>query len=106
MEINNANMCKNEVMKVGLLIMEAYRLGMDVSGYGMVDVNKNSRNVYLWLEDYPACLFISPSGDNKIYACYSDPDDGEEFETLTDEWTGIDDMYEWVKELSEAKHVE
>jgi hypothetical protein len=103
MEINNKNMCNNEVRKVGLLITEASRLGMDVSGYGMADVNQNSGNVYLWLEDYPACLYIGLSGDDEIYACYSDPEDGEEFETTTDDWSSVDDMYEWVDSIVENK---
>ena len=58
MEIKNEKMCSNEVRKVALLINEASRLGWDISGYGFADVNPNSGNVYLWLEDQQACLMI------------------------------------------------
>jgi hypothetical protein len=78
MEIKS-NLCSNAVRKIGLLITKASDLGMDLSGYGFADENKNSGNVYLWLEDYQFTLYIG-LGDDTIYASWSDPMNGEEEE--------------------------
>ena len=78
MEISNV-LCANELRKGALLITEANRLGMDVSGYGQLDVNMSNGNVYLWLEDYPFSLYID-LGDDKVQACWSEYESGgEEF---------------------------
>jgi hypothetical protein len=61
------------------LITKAAELGMQLDGYGFADENKNSGNVYLWLEDYPFTLYIGLGSDN-IYANWSNPNDGEEIE--------------------------
>jgi len=79
MEINT-NLGNNAMRKVALLITRANDLGMDISGYGFADENKNSGYVYLWLEDYPFTLFIRPCGDDEICALWTDSNDGEEVE--------------------------
>jgi hypothetical protein len=77
MEINNKNLCNNELRKIALLMTKASNLGMDLSSYGFADVNNNSGYTYLWLEDYPFTLFIDLNTD-KIWAVWSHPEDGEE----------------------------
>jgi hypothetical protein len=78
MEISNV-LSNNELRKAALLITEASRLGMDVSGYGQLDVNMSNGNVYLWLEDYPFSLYID-LGSDKVQACWSEYESGgEEF---------------------------
>ena len=69
MEISNV-LSNNELRKAALLITEASRLGMNVSGYGNLDVNKSNGNVYMWLEDYPFSLFIDLGSDD-VQACWS-----------------------------------
>jgi hypothetical protein len=74
MEISN-KLCSNELRKAAILITEASRLGMDITGYGQIDVNQSNGNVYLWLEDYPYSLFID-LGDDTIQACWSSFESG------------------------------
>jgi hypothetical protein len=91
----NSKMCANELRKAGLLLVKASSLGMDVSGYGMLDVNLNSGNVYLWLEDYDFCLYIGLGSDD-VVACWSSPEDGrEEFYTLED-CTSLHTLEDWA----------
>ena len=99
MNINTENMCSNEIRKIGLLLNEASRLGMDLGGYGETGVNQSNGNVYLWLEDYPFALFIDLGSDD-IQACWTDSNNGnEEFtETLN---MSLNDLYQWV-EYNEA----
>ena len=97
MEIKNEKMCSNEVRKVALLITEASKLGWDISGYGFADVNQNSGNVYLWLEDQQACLYIAPCGDDEIWLSCSCSNCGEEFEEELGNKTSSD-IDDWIKE--------
>lgn len=98
MEINNKNLCSNELRKIALLMTKASDLGMDLSGYGFADVNNNSGYTYLWLEDYPFTLFIG-LGSDEVWACWSNPEDGEETVTnVLDEMT-LNNLYDWVNEL-------
>ena len=97
-------MCSNEVRKMGLLITEASRLGMDLGGYGETGVNQSNGNVYLWLEDYPFSLFIDLGSDD-IQACWSDFDSGNEEFILTNKWVdmknvtmSLDDLYKWCED--------
>lgn len=79
MKINESkNMTQNDWRKAGILLNHAGNvLGMDCSGYGEIDVNPRSGNVYLWLEGYNFCLYIG-LGSDTVIACYSCPIDGEE----------------------------
>lgn len=97
MEINT-KVCGNELRKIGMLIVKASELGMDVSGYGCADVNKWSGNVYLWLEDYQFTLFIGLGSDD-IYALWSNPEDGEEIEVKVDNMRLID-LDNWANDLN------
>jgi hypothetical protein len=100
MEINNKNLCNNELRKIALLMTKASDLGMNLSSYGFADVNKNSGYTYLWLEDYPFTLFIDLNTD-KIWAVWSHPEDGEETFTEVIEDTTLDSLYDWVYELEQ-----
>jgi|ERR1035437_8190014 hypothetical protein len=95
MEIKS-NLCSNAVRKVALLITQASKLGMDVSGYGFADENPNSGNVYLWLEDYPFTLYID-LGDDTVNAVWTNPEDGEE--SSTDKTDNLDALYSWCADL-------
>jgi len=97
MEIKS-NLCSNVTRKIGLLITQASVLGMDLSGFGVADENTTSGNVYLWLEDYPFTLYIG-LGSDRIYACWSNPDNGDEevIEVTSD--MGLDYLIQWCDEL-------
>lgn len=100
MEINNKNLCNNELRKIALLMTKASDLGMNLSSYGEADVNNNSGYTYLWLEDYPFTLFIGLGSDD-IWALWSNPEDGEETVTnVIDEMT-LDNLYDWVADLEQ-----
>lgn len=96
MEIKS-ELSNNELTKVAKLILKASQLGMDISGYGFADVNNNSGNVYLWLEDYPFCLYIAPFGNYQVMANWSCPYDGEEFDRLAG--NSLDKLYKWCNKL-------
>ena len=97
MEIKS-NLCSNATRKIGLLITEASMLGMDLSCYGVADENTTSGNVYLWLEDYPFTLYIG-LGSDKIWACWSNSDNGEEEEIEVEKNMGLDFLLQWCDEL-------
>lgn len=96
-------LCANELRKSALLITEASRLGMDISGYGEIGVNQSNGNVYLWLEDYPFALFIDLGSDD-IQACWTDSNNGNEEFTDTANMS-LHDLYQWV-EYNEAVAVD
>jgi hypothetical protein len=78
---------------------------MDVSGYGFADENKNSGNVYLWLEDYPFTLYIGSSCDEEIMALWSNPEDGGELETEAKGKTLID-LHDFCKECEAGQNAD
>lgn len=96
MEISN-KLCNNELRKAALLIAEASRLGMDVSGYGEIGVNQNSGSVYLWLEDYMFSLYIG-LGNDEIMACWTNTYNGEEEITET-AGLSLDLLNTWAYDL-------
>jgi hypothetical protein len=92
----STKMCGNELRKTALLITEASRLGMDLSGYGNLDVNSSNGNVYLWLEDYPFSLFIDLGSDD-VQVCWSSYEsDWEEFNTTADKT--LYDLEQWASD--------
>jgi hypothetical protein len=92
----STKMCGNELRKTALLITEASRLGMDLSGYGNLDVNRSNGNVYLWLEDYPFSLFIDLGSDD-VQVCWSSCEsDWEEFNTSADKT--LYDLEQWASD--------
>ena len=100
----NTKMCSWELQKAGYLLTEAGKMGMDVSGYGMLDLNMNSGNVYLWLEDYDFTLYMPIScelQESNIWVLWTNPEDGEETEKTLDEF-GNNKLYnieKWTEEL-------
>lgn len=96
MEIKT-NLCSNAVRKIGLLITKAADLGMQLDGHGFADENKNSGNVYLYLEDYPFTLYIDLGSDN-IRALWSNPNDGEEVELDIDKMN-LSQIEDWAYAL-------
>ena len=105
MEITNKNLCSNELRKIALLMTKASDLGMDISGYGVADVNQYSGNTYLWLEDYPFTLFIT-LGDDSIWANWSSPMNGEEHEIEVYEATNLDRLEKWANDLYELDYAQ
>ena len=100
MNFNTENMVANEIRKAALLITEASRLGMDISGYGEIGVNQSNGNVYLWLEEYQFTLFIDLGSDD-VQACWTDSNNGHEEFTNTNN-KGLNDLYLWVEYNEEA----
>ena len=98
MKITTHTMTSNEIRKIALILTKAADMGMDIAGYGEAAVNQSSGNVYLWLEDYPFTLYIGPSGGDRIYACWSNPENGEEETTDTHDLT-LHDLEEWAEDL-------
>jgi hypothetical protein len=100
MEINNKNLGNKQLRKIALLMTKASDLGMNLSSYGFADENQNSGYTYLWLEDYPFTLFMA-SNSEEVWACWSNPEDGEETVTnVIDEMT-LDNLYDWVADLEQ-----
>ena len=95
MEING-NMNSVDLAKAGKLLAFGGKIGMDLSGYGMLDVNIRSGNVYMWLEDYNFTLLIG-LGSAQIKACYSCPVDGSE--DTKERIYSLQDVEKWA-----AKH--
>jgi hypothetical protein len=100
----STNLCGNELRKAALLITEASRLNMNVSGFGELSVNQSSGNVYLWLEDYLFTLYIGPSDDD-LMACWYNSNNGEEEFTETQGLT-LDLLNTWAYDLEEEAQYE
>lgn len=79
MQIKTENMCPNEIRKAGLLMAKASEIGRDLGGYGFLSVNENSGNVFLWLDGYKDCLYISLS-DDTVRVNMSCPNCGHEWD--------------------------
>ena len=88
----------NEISKAGRLLTKAVHMGMDVTGYGMLDYNQNSGNVYLWLEDYNFCLFVDIPGTMRV--CYSCPYDGEKTIRAVSAGTSLLALENWAEKLA------
>jgi hypothetical protein len=97
-------MSKWEMEKAVCLIHYAQvKLNWDVTGYGECAVNQGSGYVYLWLEDYPVCLFLPISFDGEmddaIYVQYTDLENGDEFEMRITQFKDMTEIYEWVESI-------
>jgi hypothetical protein len=96
MEINQ-NLCGNAKRKVGILIKKACELDMNIMGYGEAGENPHSGNVYLWLEDYPFCLFIDLGSDD-IQACWNSAMTDKE-ETIEVQEMTLEELEAWAYKL-------
>ncbi len=102
MTTNFETMCPWEIEKAAYLILKAKQLGMDLNSYGELSVNKNSGNTYLWLEDYPFTLFMPINCeliDEDVFVNYFDSETGEETDQALSDFSGINEIYEWVSSL-------
>ena len=103
METNNLNtMCDWERKKAIFLMNYAESIGMNTSGYGEVAVNQSSGYTYLWLEDYPFCLYMPINCDLKesdIYCMWTNYENGEEFEMSCEDVTNINELYDFCNEM-------
>lgn len=103
MEINFNNLGEWETEKALYLCKVAKStLDWNLSGYGMCDVNPNSGYTYLWLEDYPVCLYMEINCnlcESDIYVMYTDMTNGQEYEESLDLFTDMDEIYKWVKAI-------
>lgn len=100
MDFQTQHMTANEARKMALLIMKAADIEMNLSGYGECAVNPNSGNVYLWNEGYPFSLYIAPSGGDRIWACWVNPETGEEEFTDAHDMT-LHDLETWAETLED-----
>jgi hypothetical protein len=107
MEIGKTLTNAYDLEKFADLIKTSARLGRDLSGYGLADVNPNSGNVYIWLEDYSTTLYIGLGSEN-VYALWSCPYCGEEFEMVVSSDTTKEELEEWVDTLTrnDGEHCE
>jgi hypothetical protein len=96
MEITQ-ELCGNAKRKVGLLIKKACELDMNIMGFGEAGENPHSGNVYLWLEDYPFCLFIDLGSDD-IQACWNSAMTDKE-ETIEVEEMTLEELEAWAYKL-------
>ena len=104
MDINYKNMGNWEKQKALFLQKVAIDLGMDISGYGMLDVNPNSGYTYLWLEDHQFTLYMPISCELKktdVYALWTSSEDGEEIERKLGARTTLAMLDKWAEDLSE-----
>lgn len=103
-----STMCAWERKKAIYLmnVAENY-LNMDLSGYGMVDVNQSSGYVYIWLEDYNFCLYLPINCDLKIsdvMVLHCALEDGEETEESLDNFNNLDAINDWIEKLEETQN--
>jgi hypothetical protein len=83
MKVDFGKMCGWERTKAIFIMKIANELDMDLSESGEIDVNPDSGNTYLWLEDYPFYLYMPISCElvkSDIWALWSDADTDEETE--------------------------
>jgi hypothetical protein len=103
----NENLGNNAYRKIAKLLTKAVDIGMDLSGYGEANENKNSGHVYLYLEDYNFTLFIS-LGSDEVQALWFSSVDGEEIEIEVGDMS-LADLESWASDLDvkadEADHV-
>ena len=107
MEINFENLGSWETEKALYLCKVAKsNLNWDLSGFGMCDVNPNSGYTYLWLEDYPVCLYMPiycELSESEIWVMWTNSENGEEVEESLDKFEDMDEIYKWVKDLEERE---
>lgn len=102
MKANFEKMTKWELEKAMYILVQAKELGMDMAGYGELDVNPNSGYTYLWLEDYDFSLFMPINCDLKrkdVYMLYTDFETGEETEESLEHFENIEDIYEFINTI-------
>jgi hypothetical protein len=77
-------------------------LKMNLQGYGECSINPNSGYTYLWLEDYPFCLYMNIHcilSESDVWVLYTDMYNGTEYEEQLDCFANIDEIYKWVESI-------
>ena len=77
-------------------------LNIDLSEYGLIGVNSNSGNVYLWVESYPFCLYLPINCEltiNDIYVSYTNFFNGEESEESLSNFKDTDEIIDWCDKI-------
>ena len=95
-------MGKWEMEKAIFLQSIAIKLGMDLTGYGSVDVNNNSGYTYLWIEDYNFTLYMPISCElvkSDVVALWTNPEDGEEIDYSLSNNTTLNQLEAWTVKL-------
>ena len=106
---NFSKLCQWEQDKVLFLCLVARDLEMNISGYGIIDVNPNSGYTYLWLEDYMFTLYMPISCELKkadVWASWTDSYDGREEEMRLTPNTSLRDLEMWADNLNKVKESE
>ena len=96
MDIKLDTLCDWEKQKALFLMKTALDLDMNIDGFGELAVNPSSGNTYLWLEDYPFCLYMPISCElviSDVWAIWSNPENGEETEIPLTVQTKLSDLY-------------
>lgn len=99
MEFKLNDMCDWERKKAVFLMGIAQDLGINLSSYGEVAVNKNSGYTYLWSEDYNFSLYMPISCDlikSDIFALWTNQINGNEEEMQLTAETTLKDIEEWA----------
>jgi hypothetical protein len=97
-------MTKKQAEKAQFILKTALNLGMKIDGYGDLAVNDHSGNVYLWLEDYPFCLFMPTDCDLiftefDVFVNWTDYNSGDEFVKCLSNFSTLEDIYQWCDKL-------
>ena len=99
-------MCNWERKKaIYLMNIAENKLNMNLDSYGEIGVNQNSGYTYLWLEDYPFCLFMPINCEQKIsdiYVMHTNFENGDETEKSLADFNNLDEIYDWINELEKV----
>lgn len=95
MEISN-KLGGNALRRIGLLIVKASDLGMDLNCDGYMGENKMSGYAYLWAENYQFSLCIGLGSDDVIAFWNSSESDWEEFTDTTNKT--LYDLEQWASD--------
>lgn len=91
-----------ELEKALYLIKVANQINMEFSEHTVVDVNNTSGYVYLWEENYNFSLFMPINCElqkSDVYALYTDPMNGEEFDISILDVTDATEIQLWADDL-------
>lgn len=105
MEINFKKIGNWERSKAIYLLSVADQLGIDLDGYGELNVNPRSGNTYLWFEDYNFCLYMPINCElcrGDVWVAWTDPENGDEEEISLDNMT-LQDIEKWVEGLEKER---
>lgn len=104
--MNNLSDLNNwERQKAIFMMHEAEQFGLKLSKYSQIGVNPHSGYTWVWDEDWSICLYMPIDCElqtSDIWVCWTNPDDGEEYEETLKSFSTIDEMHYWVAQLEKA----